>query len=84
MYVPIASKYVNKSIRFKADSARDLEAKMIEFFVNSDLKDLIDPDTGRIRSMYSFLYKDKVYRDILDIELQDDEQLTIFAHVLGG
>lgn len=84
MYVPIVSKYTNKSIKFKAESVRELEAKLLEFFVNSDLKDMVDPDTGRIRNVYSFLYRERVYRDILDVELEEDGQLTIFAHVIGG
>lgn len=84
LYVPEASNFANKSLKFEVEDTADFERKLVGFFVSNDLKQLLYPDTGKIKDIYSYVHDEKVYTNINDIQLKDYNEITMFAYILGG
>jgi len=82
--IPFKSEYTNKNIKFEVESSEEFEKKLIEFFFHNNLKEMIDSKTGFIKNIFAYVCNEKVYHNIKEIKLNNKNDLTIFAYILGG
>ena len=78
------SPYTNQKVAFEVKDSEDLERQLIQFLKDVSLDSLLDDQSGKIKNLYSFINKSKLYRSLKEIELEDQAVIDIVAMVVGG